>query len=262
MHVRCARVLEPPVTAHIRARHLTGISQVLRQFGELPQDLVDMQKYAAWKAADINKALRAGRQPTPGSSSSPIVADATHNALPSEPHSAVESDFAFPSAPAKEVDAPAFPGNTAQGALYVCGHLNVVRTDWLLNRSHHAVGTLQTPRWVQSPGRRQAAGDLLAMLAMSFQLRRCQISSLLPPTCPLTPRELRKPLQQVTQQLIQTDPDIREDRRSCTMRSTRAFLCAALWLKYSEQVHLQHACTPCAVDVAFSAPVIRLLPVR
>lgn len=29
-------------------------------------DLVDVQRYAAWKAADIRKALREGRQPTPG----------------------------------------------------------------------------------------------------------------------------------------------------------------------------------------------------
>jgi len=40
--------------------------QILRQFGELPEDLVDVQRYAAWKAADIRKALREGRQPTPG----------------------------------------------------------------------------------------------------------------------------------------------------------------------------------------------------
>lgn len=40
--------------------------QILRQFGELAPELEDMQKYAAWKAADINKALREGRTPTPG----------------------------------------------------------------------------------------------------------------------------------------------------------------------------------------------------
>lgn len=40
--------------------------EILRQFGELPEDLVDMQRYAAWKAADIRKALREGRKPMPG----------------------------------------------------------------------------------------------------------------------------------------------------------------------------------------------------
>lgn len=45
---------------------LPGGLQILRQFGELPEDLVDMQRYAAWKAADIRKALREGRQPMPG----------------------------------------------------------------------------------------------------------------------------------------------------------------------------------------------------
>ena len=38
----------------------------MRQFGELSPDLIDMQRYAAWKAADIRKALREGRQPTAG----------------------------------------------------------------------------------------------------------------------------------------------------------------------------------------------------
>ena len=41
--------------------------QIMRQFGELSPDLIDMQRYAAWKAADIRKALREGRQPTAGS---------------------------------------------------------------------------------------------------------------------------------------------------------------------------------------------------
>lgn len=40
--------------------------QILRQFGELSPDLIDMQRYAAWKAADIRKALREGRTPTAG----------------------------------------------------------------------------------------------------------------------------------------------------------------------------------------------------
>lgn len=41
-------------------------AQILNQFGPLPPDLADVQRYAAWKAADIGKALREGRQPTPG----------------------------------------------------------------------------------------------------------------------------------------------------------------------------------------------------
>lgn len=42
--------------------------QILNQFKDegLEADLVDMQRYAAWKAADIRKALREGRSPTPG----------------------------------------------------------------------------------------------------------------------------------------------------------------------------------------------------
>ena len=48
--------------------------QILRQFGELPPDLAEKQRYAAWKVADIRKALREGRSPTPGN---PNAADPT-----------------------------------------------------------------------------------------------------------------------------------------------------------------------------------------
>ena len=97
--------------------HLNRAVQVLRQFGELPQDLVDMQKYAAWKAADINKALREGRQPAPGSSSSPPLAGVAPDAAPPEPRPSAEPDFAFPSAPATAAVAPSFPSSTPQGVL-------------------------------------------------------------------------------------------------------------------------------------------------
>lgn len=49
--------------------------QILRQFGELSPDLIDMQRYAAWKAADIRKALREGRTPTAGPSESAANAE-------------------------------------------------------------------------------------------------------------------------------------------------------------------------------------------
>ncbi|CAI5459880.1 unnamed protein product [Closterium sp. Yama58-4] len=39
---------------------------VMRQFGELPPEVEQKQRYAAWKAADIRRALAEGRQPTPG----------------------------------------------------------------------------------------------------------------------------------------------------------------------------------------------------
>ena len=44
------------------------VVQILNQFkGEgLENDLLEMQRYAAWKAADIRKALREGRTPAPG----------------------------------------------------------------------------------------------------------------------------------------------------------------------------------------------------
>ena len=40
--------------------------QALETFGELPDELVKKARYSLWKAADIRKAIREGRQPTPG----------------------------------------------------------------------------------------------------------------------------------------------------------------------------------------------------
>nr|XP_027064739.1 protein HOMOLOG OF MAMMALIAN LYST-INTERACTING PROTEIN 5-like [Coffea arabica] len=40
--------------------------EIINQFGELQPDLEQKQKYAAWKAADIRKALKEGRKPVPG----------------------------------------------------------------------------------------------------------------------------------------------------------------------------------------------------
>ncbi len=42
------------------------MEQVLRHFGELPADMAERQRYAAWKAADIRKAIREGRKPDAG----------------------------------------------------------------------------------------------------------------------------------------------------------------------------------------------------
>ena len=41
--------------------------EVLTQFGPLDEDLAGKQRYAAWKAADIRKAIREGRKPQVGS---------------------------------------------------------------------------------------------------------------------------------------------------------------------------------------------------
>ncbi len=66
----CACVLNPSILSLCSATHDTAELlrplQILNQFKTLEADLVDMQRYAAWKAADIRKALREGRTPTPG----------------------------------------------------------------------------------------------------------------------------------------------------------------------------------------------------
>ncbi|KAL1202995.1 putative MAMMALIAN LYST-INTERACTING PROTEIN 5 [Cardamine amara subsp. amara] len=40
--------------------------EILSQFGPVPPDIEQKQKYAIWKAADIRKAIKEGRKPTPG----------------------------------------------------------------------------------------------------------------------------------------------------------------------------------------------------
>jgi len=58
------------------------ILQILNQFKTLEADLVDMQRYAAWKAADIRKALREGRTPTPGAPGDELAADSSTSGTP------------------------------------------------------------------------------------------------------------------------------------------------------------------------------------
>ncbi|KAF7831335.1 MAMMALIAN LYST-INTERACTING PROTEIN 5-like protein [Senna tora] len=72
--------------------------EILNQFGAVQPDLEQKQKYAAWKAVDIRKALKEGRKPTAGRpagdedllpSSAPIVGYSypsfTESSLPSVP---------------------------------------------------------------------------------------------------------------------------------------------------------------------------------
>ena len=49
--------------------------EVLNVFGELAPEIQHFQKYAAWKAADIRKAVREGRKPTPGPPNSNVPND-------------------------------------------------------------------------------------------------------------------------------------------------------------------------------------------
>ncbi|CAK9871979.1 unnamed protein product [Sphagnum jensenii] len=55
--------------------------EVLLQFGELQTDILEKQKYAAWKAVDIHKALSEGRKPVPG----PPVDDMSTDVAPEIP---------------------------------------------------------------------------------------------------------------------------------------------------------------------------------
>ncbi|KAK9799348.1 hypothetical protein WJX73_008904 [Symbiochloris irregularis] len=64
---------------------------ILRQFGELPADMAERQRYAAWKAADIRKAIREGRTPTAGP---PLAEDSSLLPLPSADLPSILPDIA------------------------------------------------------------------------------------------------------------------------------------------------------------------------
>uniref|UniRef100_A0A7N0VMZ1 Uncharacterized protein n=1 Tax=Kalanchoe fedtschenkoi TaxID=63787 RepID=A0A7N0VMZ1_KALFE len=68
--------------------------EILNQFGELPPDLEQKQKYAAWKAVDIRKALKEGRKPEPGT-----PADDKDLSLPSQPSTDAHDFTASSTAP-------------------------------------------------------------------------------------------------------------------------------------------------------------------
>ncbi|KAF2584028.1 hypothetical protein F2Q70_00035163 [Brassica cretica] len=55
--------------------------EILSQFGPVPPDIEQKQKYAAWKAADIiRKAIKEGRKPTPGD---PVDDESDSSSIPS-----------------------------------------------------------------------------------------------------------------------------------------------------------------------------------
>lgn len=85
--------------------------EILNQFKTLEADLVDMQRYAAWKAADIRKALREGRTPTPGAPGDDLSANSAASGdmgMPSVSQSQNGNDM--PGAPGRAgAAAPSFP---------------------------------------------------------------------------------------------------------------------------------------------------------
>eukprot|EP00128_Syssomonas_multiformis_P001565 Colp12_sorted_trinity150504_noHs@21110 len=58
------------------------VFDVLRTFGELDMEIQEKQRYAKWKAADINKCLRLGITPTPGPPTSGEELDLDENGNP------------------------------------------------------------------------------------------------------------------------------------------------------------------------------------
>ncbi|KAI5674751.1 hypothetical protein M9H77_15115 [Catharanthus roseus] len=101
--------------------------EILNQFGELQPELEQKQKYAAWKAADIRKALKEGRKPVPGppggeqdlSVPSSTSGDYDLEPRPKEPDFAAPTDADYPLPPrsdfsvrpASESDYPPPPRN-------------------------------------------------------------------------------------------------------------------------------------------------------
>lgn len=70
IEVHCVTSPHDAVPAWVSGQDVSGAVgawhvQILNQFGPLDSDLLSKQKYAAWRAAEISKALREGRPPVP-----------------------------------------------------------------------------------------------------------------------------------------------------------------------------------------------------
>lgn len=55
----------PYANPHLHCHSLRHRTQILNHFGALQPDTAQKQRYAAWRAAEINKAVKEGRQPDP-----------------------------------------------------------------------------------------------------------------------------------------------------------------------------------------------------
>lgn len=71
--------------------------EVVRVFGELPEELEERIRYAKWKAADIVRALNEGRQPHPGPMGS--REDEEQRQQPQPPNSTARAEPAKPPSP-------------------------------------------------------------------------------------------------------------------------------------------------------------------
>lgn len=93
----------------------TPATQILAQFGELAPDVAEKQRYAAWRAADINKALREGRTPTPVPTADELDAidDAQPAAIGDQGAANLEDDeeedFGLPKPPSTQHPPPPAP---------------------------------------------------------------------------------------------------------------------------------------------------------
>jgi vacuolar protein sorting-associated protein VTA1 len=92
--------------------------QVLHHFGQLPADIQQKQKYAAWRAAEINKAVKEGRPPVPPPSASSAEMDEEAAMLDelSKLEMAGSSSGALPAAPSGLPAAASGAGTSAAAA--------------------------------------------------------------------------------------------------------------------------------------------------
>ncbi|KAG6637681.1 protein HOMOLOG OF MAMMALIAN LYST-INTERACTING PROTEIN 5 [Carya illinoinensis] len=85
--------------------------EILNQFGALQPDLEEKQKYAVWKAADIRKALKEGRRPTPGppAGDDDLSLDSLSSNTPSGAYNLGPSETAVTGAGPESFPSPQFP---------------------------------------------------------------------------------------------------------------------------------------------------------
>eukprot|EP00252_Welwitschia_mirabilis_P012659 TRINITY_DN2798_c0_g1_i3.p1 TRINITY_DN2798_c0_g1~~TRINITY_DN2798_c0_g1_i3.p1 ORF type:complete len:428 (+),score=95.08 TRINITY_DN2798_c0_g1_i3:451-1734(+) len=127
--------------------------EILHQFGEIAPEIEQKQKYAAWKAADIRKAIKEGRKPQPGP---PGGEDFTVNdfslqvpsdhPLPDVPQFSKHQDTArsFPDREARQDSSLQFSDSTDHALNKVNSHSTFSASDYQNVPSHGSISDYET----------------------------------------------------------------------------------------------------------------------
>ncbi|KAL1562977.1 protein OF MAMMALIAN LYST-INTERACTING PROTEIN 5-like [Salvia divinorum] len=110
---------------------------ILKQFGEVQPDLEQKHKYAAWKAADIRKALSEGRKPLPGPpGGEPAPSSGEYDLVPSSSDDATRPNFST-TAPDSSSSPHQYGKANLQHSNISPQHSNITRSSSNSSTLHH-----------------------------------------------------------------------------------------------------------------------------